>query len=221
MNDTKVDLFRGLHNAYKSKFTKAIFYKFYRAMRDEIMKAELFRFSPNTWNQIIDVFRSKPDIECYWEVFDLAMNELLDFRVDLYFSMIRYLFNDIAVLDEDELDLYEFYALCEEEKEKAIWFKDDDPSNRLAFLLDDYFHSLDDWAEEYFNATEDDFYRFLDYCEKNDIEIPDVYARAIKVCIMNKNFQRAFVYIAKIIYMETGKAIVNKNGKKYLKGVGL
>lgn len=216
------ETFKDLHAVHKTKFSKTIFYKFYKAVRDEIMKVEAFRFSQETWKAIIELFRTKPGLEEYYRVFDLAMQELYEHNVGLYLSMIRYLFNPQHDdhLDE-ELDIYEFYALCDEEKEDAPWMKDGDYVERaLKFSLDTYYSALDEYIERVFKASKDDFEKLLNYCIKREVTFVDVYSQAIKECVRNGAFGRAFVYVAKNLYFDAGFMVFRKGNRLVIrKGV--
>jgi len=190
-------------------------------MRDEIMKVEMFKFSEEVWKKIIDLFRQKTtNIREYYDVFDLAMQELYEHNIELYFSMIRYLFNsECNEQTDNEIDTLEFYALCEEEKRLAPWMDTEREytERALEFLQDTFYTALDEYVEKLFNASKDDFDKLLEYCTKKGINIIDVYAQAIKQCVRNKAFSRAFVYLAKNIYFETSEMIFKKGNRFILR----
>lgn len=190
--------FKTHHQRFKEVFTKDVFFKFYSAVKNEIMRASNFRFSKDTFSKIVECFKKHASKEEFYEVFDLAMQELFDFDIELYISMCKYLFSKIEKLTDEEYILLEFYALLELEKVQKPF--DDFIEGRLKFLIDDYFTQCDDAIEEYFNVTEDVFWRIYEQYE--DVELDDLYADVIEINIQNGNFRRAFVNLARALFIQ-------------------
>lgn len=167
------------------------------------MKATTFRFSKETYIQIMNLFRTHANEDAFWEVFDLAMQELYDFDLEHYITMCQYLFKEYSRLDDDSYILLEFYALLELEKVNPF-------TDRIQFLLDDYYTQCDDAIEEYFNVDEETFWKILHKYE--DIELDDLYIDLIKINIKNRNFKRAFVNLARGLFLSAGIGFYKSNG---------
>lgn len=192
--------FKTYHRKFKEVFTKDVFFKFYSAFKNEIMKATNFRLSKDTYSRIIECFKKRASKEEFYEVFDLAMQELFDFDVELYISMCKYLFSKIENLTDEQYILLEFYALLELEKIQRPF--DDFVEGKLKFLIDDYFTQCDDAIEEYFNVTEEAFWKIYEQYE--DVELDDLYSKLIEINLENGNFRRAFVNLARALFIQEG-----------------
>lgn len=206
MNDC---YFKYHHQKYRDVFTKDTFFKFYGAVKNNIMKATTFRFSKETYIQIMNLFRTHANEDAFWEVFDLAMQELYDFDLEHYITMCQYLFKEYSRLDDDSYILLEFYALLELEAKNRPF--SDDVEGKLNFLLDDFYTQCDDAVIEYFNVSENTFWEFFRRYE--DIEIDELYIDLISVNIQNKNFKRAFVYLIKALFLSIGIGFYKVNGE--------
>lgn len=181
--------FKTYHTKFRRFFTKDVFDKFYNAIVNEIMKATSFRFS----KEVYTLFRRlRTDTE-RWEAFDKSMQELYDFDIEHYFSMCQYLFG----VNDDTLVLLEFYALLELEATNNPFA--DPIEGKIEFLLDEFYTMCDNAVEEYFNA---DRFLFEQFAQKYaSTDIPDMYGELIRLNIANKNYRRAFVHLARALFL--------------------
>lgn len=190
------DSFTEYHTRFKETFNKDLFFKFYSAIKNEIMRATDFKPSVDSRKALYDAFKSR-NIADYFKAFDLIMRDLFEFSPELYVHLCKYLFQEDSKLSDEEYILLEFYAWLELEKKHNPF--GDSVEGKIRFLLDEQYTQCDDAVEEYFNADQESFRTFFE--KYADVDIPALYVDLIRATVDAGNFRRAFVYLARALFL--------------------